>query len=146
MNINRLILLVLFYICGESTKAQIPNWQWARGDSGIKNSDKGNSIYTDANGNSYITGSIGSPTVSFGNTNLFNTVSNSSLPSLDIFIAKYDVSGTLVCAKNFGGSSDDSGSSICVDAMGNCYITGSFNSPVISIGNFRTEKGRKIYF
>jgi hypothetical protein len=45
---------------------------------------------------------------------------------------KLDASGALVWCKNFGGTSDDQGLSVAVDASGNVLLTGYFNA----IANF----------
>ena len=91
--------------------------------------DCGNSISTDANGNSYITGQFSSPTITFGSTTLTNAGDN------DIFVVKYDGAGNVLWAKSAGGTYTDSGNSISTDASGNSYITGSFFSPTITFGS-----------
>src|SRR5207245_2344196 len=47
-------------------------------------------------------------------------------PCRDIFVAKYDTNGGLIWAKRAGGSGDDDGFGIGVDALGNSYVTGQF--------------------
>jgi len=44
----------------------------------------------------------------------------------DIFVAKLDINGNWLWAKQAGGTSGDSGNGIAVDANGNSYITGGF--------------------
>ncbi len=90
------------------------------------------SVTTDASGNVFITGSFGSPTITFGTntlTNANNTGSNS-----DIFIVKYDALGNVIWAKSAGGTAADGVTGITTDASGNVYITGGFQSPTISFG------------
>ena len=41
----------------------------------------------------------------------------------EIFIAKFDTSGNLIWAKSAGGMSDDSGSGIGIDSLGNIYLS-----------------------
>lgn len=83
-----------------------------------------NSIALDPFGNLCITGS-------FNGTAVFGTDTLISLGSGDIFVAKYDTSGTCIWAKRaggnhlFGGYSKDSGYGITVDQIGNIYFTGS---------------------
>ncbi len=49
----------------------------------------------------------------------------------DIFVAKYDFSGNFIWAKSMGGSTDsDYGLSVKVDASGNVYTAGYFQSTV----------------
>jgi len=106
--------------------AQTPNWQWAKSAGGASD-DKGNNICTDANGNVYVTGSFQSSSITFGTTTLTNTGSNA-----DIFIVKYDPSGTVIWAKSAGGTGFDTGQSISTDTSGNVVVSGSFSSPSIT--------------
>ena len=46
----------------------------------------------------------------------------------DIFVLKLDTSGTFQWARGFGGSLDETGRSIAIDAQENCYFTGYFES------------------
>jgi hypothetical protein len=41
----------------------------------------------------------------------------------EIFIAKFDTSGSLIWAKSAGGIADDSGSGIALDSLGNIYLS-----------------------
>jgi Secretion system C-terminal sorting domain/Beta-propeller repeat len=44
----------------------------------------------------------------------------------DIVLAKYDLNGNYVWAKNMGGNSSDAANGIAIDNVGNSYITGYF--------------------
>lgn len=46
----------------------------------------------------------------------------------DVIVSKFSTSGTLVYSTYLGGSGDDIGRGIAVDAIGNAYITGQTNS------------------
>jgi len=94
------------------------NWFWAK-KAGGTSSDGGNSIAVDANGNSYVTGSF-SGSATFGTTTLTSSGDD------DIFVAKLDINGNWLWAKQTGGSYSDGGSSIAVDVNGNSYVTGCF--------------------
>ena len=96
------------------------NWLWANNAGGTSD-ECGNGIAVDASGNSYVTGYFDS-NATFGYTTL------TSNGDYDIFIAKLDSSGNWLWAKNAGGSSNDSGNGIAVDASGNSYVTGYFDS------------------
>ena len=104
---------------------------WTKSAKGLKY-DYSTSIAVDAAGNSYITGSYYSTTLSFGTTVISNSGNNKD--TADIFVAKYDSDGKLIWAKSAGGASDDFSNSIAVDGNGNSYLTGSFMSPVIKFG------------
>ncbi len=97
------------------------NWLWAK-NAGGKTEDIGSGIAVDASGNSYVTGCFNTrATATFGSTILTsNRIS-------DIFVAKLDTKGNWLWAQNAGGTSDDYGSGIAVDASGNIYVTGDFD-------------------
>ena len=97
------------------------NWLWAR-NAGGGNPDFGYGIAVDASGNTYVTGYIQSTTANFGSNTLTNSGSN------DIFVAKLDSNGNWVWAKNAGGTKNDYGQGIAIDANGNSYITGYFDT------------------
>jgi Leucine-rich repeat (LRR) protein len=92
---------------------------WVRQAGGTDN-DQGRGIALDASGNSYVTGSF-SGTATFGSTTLTSTGSS------DVFVAKYDASGTVLWAKQAGGSNGETVYGIAVDASGNSYMTGNFS-------------------
>ncbi len=99
---------------------------WARGLGGA-GSDYGLSIAVDGSKNVYVTGYF-EGTADFdpgsGTSNL------TSSGKEDIFIAKYDSSGALLWAHGIGGSADDRGYGIAVDASDNVYLTGYFRETV----------------
>ena len=96
------------------------NLLWARNASGAADWAKyGSGIGVDAAGNVYITGGFRYGIATFG------AVTLTGLGKEDIFIAKYDASGTLQWAKQAGGANGDWGYGIAVDENGNLYITGS---------------------
>lgn len=95
------------------------NLLWAKSAGGT-NKDAANGIDVDASGNSSIAGEF-QGTATFGSNTITST---GSLP--DIFIARYDPSGTALWAKRAGGSSNDFGRNIAVDSSGNSYMAGEF--------------------
>lgn len=101
---------------------------WAKSAIGIDN-DRGNGVGVDGNGNVYITGSYKSPNIDFGASKIYTSGVE------DLFIAKYNSSGTLVWSKGAGGSAMDYAQSISVDAMGNSVICGDFRSPSLTFGS-----------
>ena len=74
------------------------------------NADVGQGIAADSSGNCYVTGYT-------------NNGSND-----DVFIAKYNTSGTLQWQRKLYGASTDYGYGVAVDSSGNCYVTGSTNN------------------
>ncbi|MDB6123035.1 MAG: hypothetical protein JWQ71_2028, partial [Pedosphaera sp.] len=100
------------------------NVLWAK-QAGGTSFDMGFAIAADAAGNSYITGNFFSPTAAFGGgITLTNTGEN------DVFVAKYDPSGNPLWARQVKGASDDFGYGIVVDAAGNSYVNGTFQSAI----------------
>lgn len=110
-------LLTLTVLAATITNAQ--NWQWAIQGGGTT-TDIGNSVVTDATGNSYVTGE-------FEGTATFDTITLTSAGGVDIFIAKFNSSGAVQWATSAGGTANDRGNGIAIDANGNSYITGEFN-------------------
>jgi len=105
------------------------NVLWAKNAGGV-GSAAGFSVTADALGNSYVTGSFNSTTITFGPYTLTNTGVGTS----DLFFAKYDGAGNVIWVKNAGGAGQDYGSSVSLDASGNAYLTGGFNSPSFTFG------------
>jgi hypothetical protein len=95
---------------------------WAK-QLGDLNIDSGTSIAVDAAGNVYATGY-------FTGTADFDpgpgTFPLTSAGSNDVFVSKFTSAGAFVWAKQIGGTEQDVGTSIAVDAAGNVYTTGWF--------------------
>ncbi len=92
---------------------------WARSAGGT-NDDAGNGIAVDAANNVYVTGAFAGA-ATFASTNLAGTGTNGLS---DIFVAKYDSSGSLLWVRQAGGTNEDQGDAIAADAAGNAYVTG----------------------
>jgi hypothetical protein len=83
--------------------------------------DEATAIASDEAGNAYLTGWF-SGIANFGNI-ILTSVGND-----DIFIAKFNAKGDEIWVRQAGGyKSDDRSYGITADALGNCYITGSFD-------------------
>jgi hypothetical protein len=101
------------------------NLQWAT-SAGGGGTDNSWSIASDAGGNSYVTGSSTSPSITFYSatpTGPKITLSNSG--GENYFSVKYDPNGTLLWAKNAKGSANGDGITLYGN---NVYVTGTFNS------------------
>ena len=100
------------------------------------NTDYGRGIAVDAAGNAYVTGFTDSNEATFPDGDGFGTLTGPDLTYNggsegwgDAFVAKVNSSGNaLVYAGYIGGSSDDQGNGIAVDAAGNAYVTGQTRS------------------
>ena len=100
--------------------------------------DEGRGIAVDVQGNAYITGSTGSldfPTK--------NAIQGTTGGSGDAFLAKLNPSGSaLVYSTYLGGSAQDTGTGIAIDAAGNAYVVGStFSADFPTRNPFQSAKG-----
>ena len=79
----------------------------------LATNDYANGVATDSSGNVYVTG--GTKGGLDGNTSAGNT---------DLFVVKYNSSGTKEWTKQLGSSGRDSANGITIDSSGNVYVTG----------------------
>jgi hypothetical protein len=87
---------------------------------GGSNGGFGNAIAVDSAGNAYVTGETQS--TDFPTMNPAQSVPGGNT---DVFVSKFDSTGsTLIYSTYLGGTGDEVGSSIAVDASGNAYVTG----------------------
>ncbi|MCD6067492.1 MAG: hypothetical protein K0S33_2318 [Bacteroidetes bacterium] len=102
------------------------NLVWAKSLGG-KYTDNGNSIAVDASGNVYIAGFFYDTLDADPGTNVLQYISKGGK---DILIQKYDASGNLLWADQFGETGDDEAKGITVDGSGNVYVTGAYYDTV----------------
>ena len=107
---------------------------WVRSAGGTNN-DYGRGIAVDASGNVYITGYY------FGTATFASGVSLTAEGISDVFIIKYNSSGTLQWVRSAGGTSADRGFGIALDVLGNVYATGSYSGTAIFSGVSLTSVG-----
>jgi hypothetical protein len=105
------------------------NALWAKSFGGV-DGEIGNGMAVDASGDVYVTGLFTSTVMTMGTFTLTNTTAGSS----DIFIARINSAGNTVWAKSAGGTASEKGMAITVDASGNVFTTGGFNSATINFG------------
>jgi uncharacterized delta-60 repeat protein len=89
--------------------------QWTK-QLGTSAQDRGYGVTVDSSNNIYVTGSTKGGLD--GNTNSGNT------NAYDIFLVKYNSSGTKQWTKQLGTSSNDYGHGVTVDSSNNIYVTG----------------------
>jgi hypothetical protein len=86
--------------------------------------DQANAIVVDAQGYAYITGVTSSDGIV-----LINPYQNANRGLTDGFVLKVDPTGTVVMYSTyFGGTGNDEGHGIAIDAAGNAYVTGLTSS------------------
>ncbi len=113
--------------------------QWVK-QAGGSGDDRANAISVDANGNAYITGRF-MGTATFEATNLVGAGQQ------DVFIAKYNTSGTLQWVKNAGGTGYDNGNGICLSLNGSgVFVTGSFSNVATFADTTVTSQGNADIF
>ncbi|MCK9609906.1 MAG: SBBP repeat-containing protein [Candidatus Cloacimonas sp.] len=115
---KKAFLFFILALCSIALFAQNVDWLWAKQAVGT-DYDICRGIAVDANGNSYVTGH-------FDGSATFGTTTLTSSGSYDIFVAKMDINGNWLWAKQAGGTNEDEGICIAINANGNSYITGFF--------------------
>jgi PKD repeat protein len=112
--------------------------QWSR-HAGDEENDRGRGLATDASGNVYLVGSFRG-SASFGGPTL-----QSNAGSTDVFLAKYGSTGSHQWSRRVGGSQDDEGLAVTVDAAGEPTITG-FHRGMDAGGGPLTSQGLRDIF
>ena len=104
------------------------NVLWAKSaGSGNGAYDYAFSVNTDPVGNAYMTGSFSDPSITFG----AYTIANANPTTPDVFLAKYDASGTALWLRGGGGKTFDYGYTVATDIYNNIYLSGSFSSSIV---------------
>ena len=103
---------------------------WAKNYPGMNAYVAVNSVAVDSSNNILVIGSFGGNSLIIENTTLVN---NTAQP--DVFVAKFDPSGNLFWAKNYGGWSYDFGTSVAVDINNDILITGYFYADTLKMDN-----------
>lgn len=104
------------------------NVLWAKSAGTISN-EVASGIAVDAGGSLFVTGFFEGTTLSFGS----NVLTSSG--NFDIYIVKYDSFGNVLWANSAGGTADEIGEGITLDASGELYLVGYFHSPSIVFGS-----------
>ena len=97
--------------------------------------DQANSVSTDSSGNIVITGEYRSNPFNIfaaNGTTVSLTLSISGINS-DVFVVKYDPSGTPQWARRIGGTGSDIAYSVSTDLSGNVIVTGQYGSTPLNI-------------
>ncbi len=109
--------------------------QWLRSAGGI-NYEDARGIAVDAAGSVYFTGYFNT-SIMFGGTSLVSAGYN------DLYVAKYSTNGDFEWATSAGGTNDDYGQGIALDASGNVFVVGNLelkafygNKTITSAGGY----------
>jgi hypothetical protein len=131
-----LLLICLCTVIAYSTQAQGPGYSWIRPANGT-GSDAAKDIVISKDHSLYTCGNFSSATLQLGSFSLSNA------GGTDVYVAKYDTSGNIIWAKNYGGSGNDAVQSITTDSLNNIYITGTFTGTV-SLGALNFPGGNYV--
>lgn len=101
--------------------ADAQHFAWAKKGGSIPDYDYAFGIVSDAVGNTYVTGN-------FSGTATFGTFTLTSAGGTDLYLLKYDASGTIQWAKRGGGPGDDGGEGVVLNANGEIVVSGYFKS------------------
>jgi hypothetical protein len=107
---------------------------WSRRFGDANSQSAGLSVATDASRNVIVAGAFPG-TVNFGGGNL------TSAGGFDIFVAKFDTTGTHEWSQRFGDVTDQSAYSVATDGSGNVIVAGGFVGTVNFGGNDLTSAG-----
>lgn len=119
-------MITLLTVGTLQASAQGVQYEWAK-NMGSGDPSYAYGVTSDPLGNVYVTGY-------FNETGDFDPGANSldftSFGNSDIYVVKLNAAGDLVWAKQMGGTDNEQGLSVAVDAGGNVYTTGYFNGTV----------------
>lgn len=106
------------------------NFIWAKGCAPIfpPTTFNANTIGIDKENNIYVTAPFYDSTLQTGPYKLYNH----SFGTTDIFLAKFNSSGDVVWAKNFGGNATDESFGLAINSNDRLFLTGRFNSSTIT--------------
>lgn len=104
---------------------------WARKGTNALSSDAIISVAADQHGDVYATGHFISDQITFGGISLTNPGSETQ----ELFIVKYNSSGTVLWAERIGGSGDEVGNALAVDNQGSVFLAGQFSSFSVLVGS-----------
>lgn len=105
------------------TVSSVSSYMWANGIGGVENDIGASIAVTNDNRYFYIVGS-------FEGQVTFGTKTITSKGGKDIYIAKFDADGNLIWSETAGSSGNDSATAVCVDELGNAYVTGNCYSGI----------------
>jgi CSLREA domain-containing protein len=109
--------------------------------------DRGLKIAVDSGGNAYVTGDTNTVGSGFTGTSGSPIQANNAGGLTDAFVTKINAAGTALSYSTYlGGSAEDRGLGIAVDAGGNAYVTGQTNTPGsgfpgVTLGSIQATNG-----
>lgn len=140
-------LASFFLLFATFSIAQDPVFDWA-GSIGGSSYDLGSGITTDAAGNVYSTGAVQGLAIDLDPGPLGSFVNANG--GYDTYVHKVNANGYFEWAKTFGGSQNDVGLDIALDASGNIFVTGHFFGttdfdPGVGVSELTSNGDRDVY-
>ncbi|MEO5643604.1 MAG: T9SS type A sorting domain-containing protein [Bacteroidia bacterium] len=123
-------LSMLAMLAGQYLGAQTIPLDWVEHGISFTNSSHVMRALPDSHGNIVMVGYF-SGTLIIGN----DTLVSANVPDVDIYIAKYDSTGTELWADSYTSGNYSYIRDIAIDNNDNIYICGSFSNPTLTIGN-----------
>ena len=117
--------------------------QWVKSIGGTLNENIGD-FFVDSSGNVYVSGGYGGGSVDFDQDNVVAGDTHTAVGDVDIFLAKYNSSGTLQWVKSIGDTSQDASYGIYVDENGDAYLVGYFQGTNIDFDTDNVVSGDTI--
>lgn len=130
-----LMAWVLMVFFAPSAQAQAPAYEWATacGSGPAPYAWGPTKLVVDGRGNTYVAGTFNDTTL-IGNTLLVAAPSTAGDYVGDAFVAKLDPQGRVLWATRAGGDKLDLIQGLALDAAGDAYVTGSFDSYSLGFG------------
>ncbi len=123
--LTRGMVLLLFLGLALGSRAQAPQWEWARSFATAGFEMAKSAVADPATGHVYVAGDWDTDlSATFPGGANPSTLFDATYGGQDGFVAKFDEDGNLLWAFKVGGVSDDQVNSIDLDQEGNIYITG----------------------
>lgn len=143
------ITLLFITMLSISITAKAQNFVWAKSFGNSYNSENANAVATDVSGNVITVGTF-SGTVDFDpGVTVANLIATGTTE--DIYISKLSSTGAYVWAKKIGNANSEKVNDVSIDALGNIYITGSYQGtvdidPAATIVNLISTSGSRDAF
>ncbi len=129
-NILFIRLTILVMLAGQYVSAQTIPLDWVQHGISFTNSSHVMRALPDSHGNIIMVGYF-SGTLILGN----DTLVSANVPDVDIYIAKFDSTGTELWANSYTSGNYSYIRDLAIDNNDNIYICGNFSNPTLTIGN-----------
>jgi len=137
---SKILIIISFFLVTLGTSGQVPPGFNTNPTVGIKSFNPGSvnrAVYDPIGDVVYITGTYdaatSSPDFDPDPQNVFSLPAHGPAGTIDIFVARYGQDGTFIGAISIGGIGDDLPLGVDLDASGNIYVVGAYDSPSLDL-------------